>query len=808
MDYPSFGEYADALRLNLEVVLSDPVLGRGTLCTRGPGLPAVYGGTYALTFAVVTNSGKFAVRCFHKELDSLPVRYGAIERHLGRINSPYFVDCQFQPKGITTESGTYPIVRMEWADGPSLAAYVAEHRHDAGALLELRFALRRLAMHLRAKGVAHGDIQPSNVIVQGDGNLRLIDYDGLFVPELAPLCSAELGQRNFQHPGRRSRHFDASLDVFSFAVIDFALRALSVRPDLWDLTGSGEDAFLLRATDFTDPAHSAILALLGREPGFEQRTRDLAAVCVAPFGSIPPLEDFVAGRGIPTAPVELSGDPTAHERPPYLPANFVVDAADFAQCCRHVGERVELVGRVVSVAIGPATIDGPACLRVEFSDPACDMVCLTLWPDALSRLETVPDETWVDQWISAVGLVEPVASDRGGEPRRKDVSVTIEEQGQLQRLVEAEATYRLRSQGVLPGRALDPAGRVRTEPVAPLAPAAPVRDAGHSPTATVAARRPHPSRGLWWGVAAVLAVPAAYLLLSMGPGREQATPSRAEVDAPPRAAIEAVHPAPVAPAEPRAEMETTVAELISQQDLTATDTKLETVAGALSILPGEDGQCQRIGLPDGNVVRDLCEDHIAFAHRAVFADREVIVGFARCDDADAHCGLRRPFWLELRSGSPPVLRQMPGLWVGSSQPVVSASSAGVQVDLGTWNGERRRATLSDAGNLVVERSRAPVRALSRSDCSLVARSLEDCAVSRDCSSFALSAQRIPASRWSGLKRAYHETTGLDVAVFRILCVRSCQLGFTPSYELIRRNACDGAKPDQWRLDDPAGGLQR
>jgi len=151
---------------------------------------------------------------------------------------------------------------------------------------------------------------------------------------------------------------------------------------------------------------------------------------------------------------------------------------------------------------------------------------------------------------------------------------------------------------------------------------------------------------------------------------------------------------------------------------------------------------------------------------------------------------------------------MPALWVGSSQPVVSASSAGVQVELGTWNGERRLAMLSAAGNLVVERSRAPIRPLSRSDCAIVARSLEDCAVNRDCSSFALSAQRIPASRWASLERAYHETTGLDVEVFRILCVRSCELGFTPSYELIRRNACDGAKPDQWPLDDSAGGLQR
>jgi hypothetical protein len=805
MHYPSFGEYAEALQLKLDVVLSDPVLGQGTLCTRGPGLPAVYGGTYALTFAVMTSSGKYAVRCFHKELDLLPVRYGAIERHLGRINSPYFVDCRFQPEGITTESGTYPIVRMDWVEGPTLAAYVAEHRDDADALLELRFALRRLAMHLRAKGVAHGDIQPSNVIVQGDGNLRLIDYDGLFVPELAPLCSAELGQRNFQHPGRQSRHFDTSLDTFSFAVIDLALRALAVRPELWEITGSGEDAFLLRAADFVDPAHSAILALLGREPGFEQRTRDLASVCAASFESIPPLEDLLAGRGIPPVSVDLAGEPTAHERPPYLPSSCVVDAADFAQCCRHVGERVELIGRVVSVVRAPVTSDGPTCLRVEFGEPACDMVCLTLWPDALSRLESVPDDTWIGEWISAVGLIEPVASDRGDAPHQKNVSITIAEQGQLQRLTEAEASYRLRSQGVAPGRSPDPAGRVRTDPVVSVPRA---QDAGRAPTGGVPVPGPRHSRWRWWWAAAGLALPAAYVLLSMDAGREPAMPAGAALEVVPPATVEVGPALTDPPVAARPAFEWTVAEPISEQSLEATDTTIETVAGALSILPAADGSCQRIGLPDGDTVSDLCEDSIVFAHRAVFPDREVIVGFTHCADAGAPCGLRRPFWLELRSGSPPLLRRLPSLWAGSSQPVVSASSAGVRIDLGIWNGEHRLATLSAAGNIVVERTQAPVRPLSRADCALVARSLDDCAASDDCSSFALSAGRIPASRWARLERAYHETTGLDAEVFRILCVRSCELGFTPSYELIRRNACDGAKPDQWPPLDPGGGLGR
>ncbi|MDQ1243156.1 MAG: hypothetical protein QG550_2408 [Pseudomonadota bacterium] len=65
MQYPSFAEYADALQLNLGVVLADPVLARGTLLRRASGLPVAHGGTFELTFEVETDQRKYALRCFH-----------------------------------------------------------------------------------------------------------------------------------------------------------------------------------------------------------------------------------------------------------------------------------------------------------------------------------------------------------------------------------------------------------------------------------------------------------------------------------------------------------------------------------------------------------------------------------------------------------------------------------------------------------------------------------------------------------------------------------------------------------------------
>ena len=154
MHYPSLAEYSDALQLSLGIALSDPLLGRGTLRSRGPGQPIVRSGNFALTFEVVADGRSYAVRCFHKPSDSLQARYAAIGGYLRRIRSTCFVAFEFQPSGITTESGTYPIVRMDWAHGETLAAFVAAHRADSDTLGHLRVSLRQIANELRRHGIA------------------------------------------------------------------------------------------------------------------------------------------------------------------------------------------------------------------------------------------------------------------------------------------------------------------------------------------------------------------------------------------------------------------------------------------------------------------------------------------------------------------------------------------------------------------------------------------------------------------------------------------------------------------------------
>jgi hypothetical protein len=283
-------------------------------------------------------------------------------------------------------------------------------------------------------------------------------------------------------------------------------------------------------------------------------------------------------------------------------------------------------------------------------------------------------------------------------------------------------------------------------------------------------------------------------------------------ESPPDHAREPSHSLPATktdlPVDTHASAPDSVRRLESQESLRKPREPVMTVAGALAIGLTDPSGSQQVVLLDGVAVPELRDDSITLVHRATFSDREIVVGFAQCKGAVAPCGLRQPFWLELRAGQPPAVRRATSRWggAGPGAGTVVVSTDGVQIDLGLWNGERRRASLTPAGDIAVARRREPRRPLSPTACATVIKAAESCATSRDCSSFRSSARPISATQWERLTRLYHESTGLDAASFRALCVRSCELGLTPSDGFVRQRVCSGAPPDQWPSDNPAAGL--
>jgi predicted Ser/Thr protein kinase len=439
MAYPSIEQYQTALQ-HPNTAFTDAELAAGRIRTSNIGWPLVASGGFALTYAVETGASKYAVRCFHREAAGIERRYAAISAKLAGLNSNYFVRFEFQRAGVKINNALYPLVKMAWAQGETLGEFVESNYRNRGALTNLVASLSALAVYLESQGIAHGDIQEGNLMVADGGRkVQLIDYDGMYVPEVASLGGSELGHRDFQHPMRTVSDFGTRLDRFSFIVLNISLRALCESPSLWNTSQSGAGVIVCRANDFAAPQQSAVLQEIGRIPSLAREAKNFAAICSSAFSSVPTLADFVAGRNVPNFVAADASATASVQRIGYLSQYPVLDATDYALFHQHIGSMVELVGKIVDVKI--LTSYGRTHIFINFSYWKGKAVKIALWTEALKGAKEVPTEAWVGRWVTIKGLVEPVY--RSKKYGYEHLTINAAAVTQIIALTEQEAKYRL-----------------------------------------------------------------------------------------------------------------------------------------------------------------------------------------------------------------------------------------------------------------------------------------------------------------------------------------------------------------------------
>lgn len=306
MRLPGAAAYMEALQ-DPASCFADPELAAAVPALGPLGLPRAVSGNVAVVFRVDGAGGRsWAVRCFVRPVDEERARYDAIRAHLGGLASTWRVPFDLQPCGIRIDGTWWPVLKMEWAPGEPLLSYVGRHLWDGVALGYLATRFADLCERLRGEGVAHGDLQHGNILVAPGGDLRLVDYDGMYVPALAGRFGTERGHRNYQHPGRVVGDFGPGLDSFSAWVIYGSLAALAADPLLWGRLDGGEEALLLRHHDLAEPDRSAALAALEASDGagVARVAGLLRSFLAAQPGEVPPLTpalvpELVAALGQP-----------------------------------------------------------------------------------------------------------------------------------------------------------------------------------------------------------------------------------------------------------------------------------------------------------------------------------------------------------------------------------------------------------------------------------------------------------------------------------------------------------------------------
>ena len=256
--WPSMVDYQDALQCP-PVAFPSSDLRFGTPVENNLGLPRPLCGTFASVYELVNGSSRWAVKCFLRNIPNLHQRYERIAEHLryfGRLQ--YFVRFEYQQQGILVQGKSFPLVKMEWVEGCQLNTFIEQNLSRPRKLARLKKRWARLLPDLRAANMAHGDLQHGNVLVLPNGHLRLIDYDGMWVPTLEGEVANETGHPDFQDPRRTQKDFNADIDEFSDAVIQVAIGALKREPTLWEKYNNG-DNLLFRRDDFLNPESSSLI---------------------------------------------------------------------------------------------------------------------------------------------------------------------------------------------------------------------------------------------------------------------------------------------------------------------------------------------------------------------------------------------------------------------------------------------------------------------------------------------------------------------------------------------------------------------
>lgn len=298
MDGPRGADYLEALQFPAES-FRDPELAAGTVEVSALGLPRPVSGNVASVFKVTAPSGRaYAVRCFVRRYDTLAARYAAVGQRLGKVAGTWKVGVDFQPEGVLVGDTWQPIVKMDWSEATPLLPWVEAHLWDTAALSYAAARFASVVGELRQAGIAHGDLQHGNILVAPGGDIRLVDYDGMYVPEMARmrLHSNELGHRNYAHPGRTLDDFGPHLDGFPSWVVYASLAALSIDPLLWGRLDGGDECLLFRAADFAEPDRSEAFACLesNGDPRLSALASALRRQLSLPVTAVEPLSMAVA----------------------------------------------------------------------------------------------------------------------------------------------------------------------------------------------------------------------------------------------------------------------------------------------------------------------------------------------------------------------------------------------------------------------------------------------------------------------------------------------------------------------------------
>lgn len=220
-----------------------------------------YTGGYSVVIPCNVNGEKWAFRCWHIPVKDSKDRYSYISRAIKNSNLPFFCSFDYEGNGLLVNGNVLPITKMKWIEGMNLKKYICTHCQEREKIIELAKSFLDMVINLHSYKIAHGDLQHGNIIVSTTGELYLVDYDSMYVPQMGESFPDIItGLIDYQHPRRcKNLYSSEKLDYFSELIIYISLLGIAECPEfVYKYNIENSESLLFTAKDFEDLVTSRI----------------------------------------------------------------------------------------------------------------------------------------------------------------------------------------------------------------------------------------------------------------------------------------------------------------------------------------------------------------------------------------------------------------------------------------------------------------------------------------------------------------------------------------------------------------------
>ncbi len=164
-------------------------------------------GAFCIAFPMEGNGHRICYRVWKEIIPDAFERYNYIGAKLNVVNLSYFSQCRFIGEALRMkcDGRIVPGMFMSWIEGDTLDKFLRERWGNLTDTQRVTFIRDFYLMchRLRNEGIAHGDLSCLNIMVTDKNEIRLVDYDSLYVTSMGrKFYQTTGGAPAFQHPDR------------------------------------------------------------------------------------------------------------------------------------------------------------------------------------------------------------------------------------------------------------------------------------------------------------------------------------------------------------------------------------------------------------------------------------------------------------------------------------------------------------------------------------------------------------------------------------------------------------------------------